>query len=83
MIENIYVGDKYGVPSAEGSSAMQKLARLEGVLLDPVYTAKSFAGMLGEINKGRLGKNEPIIFLHTGGLPALFAFDASELRVSF
>ena len=37
-------------------------------------TAKAFAGMLAEIDKGSLGKNDPVIFLHTGGLPALFAF---------
>ena len=79
LIEQIYVGDKYGSPSVDGLSAMQKLARLEGILLDPVYTAKAFAGMLREIEKNHFGKNNPLIFLHTGGLPALFAFDAKEL----
>jgi 1-aminocyclopropane-1-carboxylate deaminase/D-cysteine desulfhydrase-like pyridoxal-dependent ACC family enzyme len=49
------------------------LARAEGILLDPVYTGKAFGGMLDLIEKGELGSNEPIIFLHTGGLPALFA----------
>ena len=73
LVEETYVGDKYGVPSPAGLSAMDKLARLEGILLDPVYTAKAFAGILGEIEKGRFGKDEPVIFLHTGGLPALFA----------
>ena len=43
-------------------------------LLDLVYTGKAFAGMLNLIEKGLLGSDEPIIFLHTGGLPALFAF---------
>ena len=79
LIEGVYVGDKYGVPSADGLSAIQKLACLEGILLDPVYTAKAFAGLLGETAKGRFGINDPIIFLHTGGLPALFAFGAHEL----
>jgi D-cysteine desulfhydrase len=51
------------------------LARTEGILLDPVYTGKAFAGMLDLIDKGQFGSNEPIIFLHTGGLPALFAFE--------
>ena len=74
LIEEMYVGGKYGAPSAEGQSALKRLARAEGLLLDPVYTAKAFAGMLGEIQKGHLGKNDPVIFLHTGGLPALFAF---------
>jgi 1-aminocyclopropane-1-carboxylate deaminase/D-cysteine desulfhydrase-like pyridoxal-dependent ACC family enzyme len=79
LIEQIYVGDQYGSPSVDGLSTMQKLACLEGILLDPVYTAKAFAGMLMEIEKGHLGKNDPLIFLHTGGLPALFAFDSKEL----
>jgi len=74
LLEGTYVGEKYGVPSAEGQSALKCLARSEGILLDPVYTAKGFAGMLGEIKEGHLGMDEPIIFLHTGGLPALFAF---------
>jgi len=82
LIESIYVGDKYGDPSADGLSAIQKLARLEGILLDPVYTAKAFAGMLSEMEKGRFGKSDPVIFLHTGGLPALFAFDAGELGLN-
>jgi D-cysteine desulfhydrase family pyridoxal phosphate-dependent enzyme len=74
LIEEIYVGGKYGVPSADGQSALKRLARTEGILLDPVYTAKAFAGMLGEIKQGHLGQKDPVIFLHTGGLPALFAF---------
>jgi len=74
LIEGVYVGEKYGAPSDDGQSALIQLARLEGVLLDPVYTAKAFAGLLGEAGKGRFGKDRPVIFLHTGGLPALFAF---------
>jgi D-cysteine desulfhydrase family pyridoxal phosphate-dependent enzyme len=76
LLEGMYVGEKYGVPSTEGQSALKCLARSEGILFDPVYTAKGFAGMLGEIKKGHLGDYEPVIFLHTGGLPALFAFPA-------
>jgi D-cysteine desulfhydrase family pyridoxal phosphate-dependent enzyme len=74
LIEETYVGGKYGAPSPEGQSALKCLARSEGILLDPVYTAKAFAGMLSEIEKGRFNQDEPVIFLHTGGLPALFAF---------
>jgi D-cysteine desulfhydrase family pyridoxal phosphate-dependent enzyme len=74
LIENTYVGSKYGVPSGSGEHAIKLLARTEGILLDPVYTGKAFAGMLDLIEKGQLGSKEPIIFLHTGGLPALFAF---------
>jgi D-cysteine desulfhydrase family pyridoxal phosphate-dependent enzyme len=78
LIENTYVGSKYGVPSKEGEHAIKLLARIEGILLDPVYTGKAFAGMLDLIEKGKLGSNEPILFLHTGGLPALFAFESHQ-----
>jgi len=57
---------------------LARTARTEGILLDPVYTGKAFAGMLDLVEKGRLGMNEPIIFLHTGGLPALFVFDSGD-----
>ncbi len=59
----------YGMPSATGNAAIEELAQLEGVPLDPIYTAKAFAGMLKRIRQGQLGTQEPIIFLHTGGLP--------------
>lgn len=71
LIEGTYVGAAYGQPSAAGAAALEHLARAEGVLLDPVYTAKACAGLLGE--QARFGRGEPVVFLHTGGLPALFA----------
>ncbi len=76
LIEGTYVGPRYGTPSPQGNEALRQLARTEGILLDPIYTAKAFAGMLDRIRKGQLGEREPVIFLHTGGLPALFAFEA-------
>jgi 1-aminocyclopropane-1-carboxylate deaminase/D-cysteine desulfhydrase-like pyridoxal-dependent ACC family enzyme len=74
LLEETYAAPKYGVPSQAGKVAIQRLARAEGILLDPVYTGKALAGMLDLIEKGQLGSREPVIFLHTGGLPALFAF---------
>jgi L-cysteate sulfo-lyase len=71
LVEAAYVGEAYGQPSEAGNAALERLARAEGILLDPVYTAKAFAGLLGET--ARFGRGEPVIFLHTGGLPALFA----------
>ncbi len=79
LIESVYATPKYGIPSSTCLKVIRKLARLEGILLDPVYTAKAFAGMLDLLETGTLGVNEPIIFLHTGGLPALFAFGDSIL----
>lgn len=73
-IEEVYVGQGYAIPTQECKAAIQKLARLEGILLDPVYTGKAFAGLLDLVEKGQLGGDEPIIFLHTGGVPGLFAF---------
>jgi len=70
LVEGIHVG-AYGRTSAEGNAALERLARSEGILLNAVYTAKAFAGLLGEAT--RLGSDEPAVFLHTGGVPALFA----------
>jgi 1-aminocyclopropane-1-carboxylate deaminase/D-cysteine desulfhydrase-like pyridoxal-dependent ACC family enzyme len=78
LIERIYAAPRYGIPSEACREAIQRLARTEGILLDPVYTGKAFAGLLDLIEKGRLGSNEPIIFLHTGGLPALFALESRD-----
>jgi L-cysteate sulfo-lyase len=73
LIESTYVGAQYGVPSDAGTQALLRLARAEGILLDPIYTAKAFAGLLDLLEQGKLGRGEPLIFLHTGGTPALFA----------
>lgn len=75
LLETKYAAPKYGSPSQGCLAAIQQLARTEGILLDPVYTGKAFFGLLDLIKKGRLGSDEPIIFWHTGGLPALFAFE--------
>jgi len=75
LLEEVYATPQYGTPSKGCWTAIQRLARSEGILLDPVYTGKAFTGMLDLIEKGQLGSEEPISFLHTGGLPALFAFD--------
>jgi D-cysteine desulfhydrase family pyridoxal phosphate-dependent enzyme len=74
LIESRYAAPKYGHTSRECLAAIQKLARLEGIFLDPIYTGKAFTGLLDLLKMDKLGENEPVIFLHTGGLPALFAF---------
>ncbi len=81
LVENMYVGERYGAPCAEGVEAIQLLARREGILLDPVYTGKAFAGLLGLARGGKIGGEEPLIFMHTGGVPALFAFGEQDLQV--
>lgn len=73
-----FVGAAYGQPSDAGLEALRLLASSEGILLDPVYTSKGFAGLLHDIRSGALTPGQSAVFLHTGGLPALFAY-ASEL----
>jgi D-cysteine desulfhydrase family pyridoxal phosphate-dependent enzyme len=73
LVDAGHVGEGYGIPTDEGIAAIKLLARTEGVLIDPVYTAKAFAGMLADIRDGMYTADDSIIFLHTGGVPALFA----------
>jgi D-cysteine desulfhydrase family pyridoxal phosphate-dependent enzyme len=67
-----YVGAGYGVPSAQGDEATELLARTEGVILDPVYTAKAMAALIDWVRKGKLTENDNALFWHTGGQLALF-----------
>ena len=69
-----YFAPGYGTPSEEGGEAIKLLARLEGILLDPVYTGKAMAGLIDGINQNRFKDQGPILFIHTGGAPALFAY---------
>jgi len=69
-----FVGQRYGVPTPEGVEAIRLLAETEGIFLDPVYTAKAMAGLISLARQGRFRPDENVVFLHTGGLPALFAF---------
>ncbi len=83
-VEDRFVGPGYGVPTPESVSATRLLARLEGILLDPVYTGKAMGSLIELVKEGRFS-NENVIFLHTGGWPALFAYDeefAQEEAVS-
>lgn len=73
LLEGIYVGAGYARKSEAGMAAIRLLAGTEGVLLDPIYTGKAFAGLLDLVKREAISRAEPIIFLHTGGLPALFA----------
>lgn len=69
-----YIGPGYGVPTEAMNEAVLMLARLEGLLFDPVYSGKALAGMIDYIRKGRLAKGSNIVFLHTGGAAGLFAY---------
>jgi len=69
-----YVGPGYSLPTEAMVEAVQMLARYEGILLDPVYTGKAMSGMIDLIRKGYFKKGEKIVFVHTGGSPALYAY---------
>ena len=69
-----YVGPGYGQPTAEMVEAIELTARSEGILLDPVYSGKGMAGLMGLVREGRFGADENIVFVHTGGSAALFAY---------
>jgi len=69
-----YVGQGYGMPSRECIAAIRLVAQTEGIFLDPVYSGKSMAGLIDLIGKGRFTSKQGVVFIHTGGVPALFAY---------
>jgi D-cysteine desulfhydrase len=73
-----YFAPRYGEPNAGTLEAVRLLASQEGLLLDPVYTGKAMAGLLDGIRLDRFAKPGPILFLHTGGSPALFAYHSAN-----
>jgi D-cysteine desulfhydrase family pyridoxal phosphate-dependent enzyme len=75
-----YVGPGYGIPSEAGLEAIKLAARTEGLILDPVYTGKCMAGLIDHARRGLLGRDSVVVFIHTGGLPALFAFKDEVLE---
>jgi D-cysteine desulfhydrase len=72
MCYDEYVGPGYTIPTPEMAEAVRILARTEGILLDPVYTGKTMAGLIDLVKKGVFSGNENVLFLHTGGSPALY-----------
>lgn len=75
-----YFSPSYGQPNNKGQQAIELLAQKEGVLLDPVYTGKAMAGLIDNILRGTIDGDQPLLFIHTGGAPALFAY--SEINVA-
>lgn len=69
-----YVGEGYAVPTPACLDAIRLVASLEGILLDPVYSGKAMAALIDHIRQGQLTSDDTVIFLHTGGWPALFAY---------
>ncbi|WP_409307399.1 D-cysteine desulfhydrase [Pectobacterium sp. B1J-3] len=73
-VNSDYVGDGYGIPTDGTLEALTLLARLEGILLDPVYSGKGMAGLIDLIRRGYFHPDENIVFIHTGGAAGLFGY---------
>lgn len=69
-----YVGEGYGIPTPQCLSAIEMFARLEAIVLDPVYSGKGAAGLIDLVGKGAFAGDQNIVFLHTGGAVALFGY---------
>ncbi|QCC84948.1 D-cysteine desulfhydrase [Desulfovibrio desulfuricans] len=70
-----YVGPGYSLPTAAMAEAVTLLARTESILLDPVYSGKAMSGLIDLVRKGVLPAGSNVLFLHTGGSPALYAYE--------
>jgi D-cysteine desulfhydrase len=71
------IGSGYGVLTEAAGAAMLAAARCEGLVLDPVYTAKALAGLTAAVAEGDIRPGEPVVFVHTGGLPGLFGHESA------
>lgn len=79
IVHGGFIGPGYGVPTPEGAEAIRLTARREGIFLDPTYTGKAMAGLLAYTRAKYFTREETIVFLHTGGEPALFVGEGSWL----
>jgi D-cysteine desulfhydrase family pyridoxal phosphate-dependent enzyme len=76
-----YVGQGYGAINRDVVSAIELMAQTEGIFLDPVYTGKAMTGVIDLINRHYFTKKDTVVFLHTGGIPGLFAYNATIKRM--
>lgn len=81
-IEERYVGSGYGEVSQGCNEAISLVAKTEGILLDPVYSGKCMHGLIEHIRQGRFKPSDTVVFLHTGGWPALFSYQAEKLGLN-
>ena len=70
-----YIGEGYGIITDGCIQAIRLVAQTEGIFLDPVYTGKAMAGFIDLIHKGQFTAKDSVVFIHSGGIPALFAYD--------
>ncbi len=77
-----FVGPGYSLPTEEMKDAVRLVGRLEGILLDPVYTGKAMAGLIGLVKQGYFSPDQKVLFIHTGGVPALYAYAEEFLQTA-
>ncbi|MGE4250260.1 MAG: D-cysteine desulfhydrase family protein [Parvibaculaceae bacterium] len=77
-----YAGPGYGIVTPDGLEAIRMAASLEGMFLDPVYSGKGMAGLIDHVRRGIVRKGERVVFVHTGGLPAIFAYHKELARTA-
>lgn len=82
LVDDGYVGEGYGLPAESTFEAISLLARQEGLLLDPVYSAKGMAGLIGMVRADFFKPSDKVLFLHTGGASALFAYEKQLLATA-
>jgi L-cysteate sulfo-lyase len=75
-----FIGEGYGIPTPAGLEAIDVLARTEAILLDPVYTSKGFSALVEHVRSGQIPPTDTVVFLHTGGMPALFTRAFADAR---
>jgi 1-aminocyclopropane-1-carboxylate deaminase/D-cysteine desulfhydrase-like pyridoxal-dependent ACC family enzyme len=75
-------GPAYGIPSITTEDAIRLAARLEGLALDPVYSGKGMAGLIGLARDGHFADGGPVVWIHTGGSPGIFAYPQTMARAS-
>ena len=79
-VHDEYIGERYGVPTAAGVEALQLVGQTEGLILEPIYTAKAFSALIDHVRRGLLGPDDTVVFVHTGGLPITFAYAEEILQ---
>lgn len=75
-----FIGEGYGIPTPAGLEAIDLVARTEAILLDPVYTSKGFSALVHHVRAGDIPPADTVVFLHTGGVPALFTREFATTR---
>jgi D-cysteine desulfhydrase family pyridoxal phosphate-dependent enzyme len=78
-VDDRFVGQGYGHPTPETMDAIKIAALDEALVLDPVYTGKAFSGLAGHAREGKLTRDDVVVFIHTGGAPALFAYQREAM----